>query len=76
MSRAFTLEAFKRELAHRTTKIKPLLLNQEYVVGLGNIYVDEALFTAGFIPSDTADTLKPRSGYGYTTLFVNARPRG
>ncbi|SFJ14689.1 DNA-(apurinic or apyrimidinic site) lyase [Paenibacillus sp. UNC496MF] len=55
---AFTLQAFKREVAHRTTKIKPLLLNQAYIVGLGNIYVDEALFTAGIHPERAADTLK------------------
>lgn len=55
---AFTLQAFKREVAHRTTKIKPLLLNQSYIVGLGNIYVDEALFTAGIHPEREASTLK------------------
>jgi formamidopyrimidine-DNA glycosylase len=55
---AFTLAAFKQALAGRITKIKPLLLNQELVVGLGNIYVDEALFTAGIHPERTADTLK------------------
>ncbi|WP_308635010.1 DNA-formamidopyrimidine glycosylase [Paenibacillus silvisoli] len=56
---AFTLQTFKKALAHRTTKIKPLLLNQEYIVGLGNIYVDEVLFTAGIHPERTADTIKP-----------------
>ncbi|GGD52741.1 DNA-formamidopyrimidine glycosylase [Paenibacillus nasutitermitis] len=56
---AFTLQAFKKRLAKRTTKIKPLLLNQEYVVGLGNIYVDEALFTAGIHPERTANSIKP-----------------
>ncbi|WP_274649734.1 DNA-formamidopyrimidine glycosylase [Paenibacillus humicola] len=55
----FTLQTLKRALARRTTKIKPLLLNQAYIVGLGNIYVDEALFTAGIHPERTADTLKP-----------------
>ncbi|TYP74150.1 DNA-formamidopyrimidine glycosylase [Paenibacillus methanolicus] len=59
LDESFTLEAFKQALAGRTTKIKPLLLNQEYVVGLGNIYVDEALFTAGIHPERTGDTLKP-----------------
>ncbi|MFB9330124.1 DNA-formamidopyrimidine glycosylase [Paenibacillus aurantiacus] len=58
LDESFTLAAFKKALAGRTTKIKPLLLNQEYVVGLGNIYVDEALFTAGIHPERTADTLK------------------
>jgi formamidopyrimidine-DNA glycosylase len=47
---SFTLGAFRRMLAGRQTKIKPLLLNQEAVAGLGNIYVDEALFRARIHP--------------------------
>ncbi|MBB3109576.1 formamidopyrimidine-DNA glycosylase [Paenibacillus phyllosphaerae] len=57
LDESFTLDAFKQKLAKKTTKIKPLLLNQEYVVGLGNIYVDEALFLAGIHPERTADTI-------------------
>ncbi|MUT65816.1 DNA-formamidopyrimidine glycosylase [Paenibacillus sp. NEAU-GSW1] len=56
---AFTLVAFKEALAKRSTKIKPLLLNQEYIVGLGNIYVDESLFAAGIHPERAANELKP-----------------
>jgi formamidopyrimidine-DNA glycosylase len=33
----------------RRGMIKPLLLNQRFIAGLGNIYVDEALFEGGFI---------------------------
>ncbi|MCQ6559878.1 DNA-formamidopyrimidine glycosylase [Paenibacillus mendelii] len=58
LEESFTLKTFMKVLSNRTTKIKPLLLNQEYIVGLGNIYVDEALFTAGIHPERTADTLK------------------
>lgn len=54
---AFTFEAFRERLAGRTTKLKPLLLNQEYIVGLGNIYVDEALHLAGLHPVRRADSL-------------------
>ncbi|TFE27791.1 DNA-formamidopyrimidine glycosylase [Cohnella luojiensis] len=54
----FTLDSFRRELGKRSTKIKPLLLNQEIVVGLGNIYVDEALHTAGIHPEMPANELK------------------
>ncbi|GIO16631.1 formamidopyrimidine-DNA glycosylase [Cohnella xylanilytica] len=54
---AFTPDAFRKALGKRTTKIKPLLLNQEVIVGLGNIYVDEALHLAGIHPERTADTL-------------------
>jgi len=55
----FTVEALRSRLAHRHSKIKPLLLNQEYIVGLGNIYVDEALFQARIHPERTADSLRP-----------------
>lgn len=54
---SFTPEAFRRALGKRTTKIKPLLLNQEVIVGLGNIYVDEALHEARIHPERGADTL-------------------
>ena len=37
-------------LAGRTAPIKPLLLDQRIVAGLGNIYADEALFRAGIRP--------------------------
>ncbi|MBJ6363776.1 DNA-formamidopyrimidine glycosylase [Paenibacillus sp. GCM10012307] len=60
LSDAFTLKSLRDKLQHRTTKIKPLLLNQEYIVGLGNIYVDEALYMAGIHPERTAETLKPK----------------
>lgn len=55
----FTMEVLKKKLAHRSTRIKPLLLNQEHIVGLGNIYVDEALFQARIHPERTPDTLRP-----------------
>jgi formamidopyrimidine-DNA glycosylase len=55
----FTLATLRSTLSRRTTRIKPLLLNQEHIVGLGNIYVDEALFLAGIHPERTADSLKP-----------------
>src|SRR5690606_33511142 len=38
-------------------KIKPLLLNQELIVGLGNIYVDEALFAARIHPERSPSSL-------------------
>ncbi|MBP1154629.1 MULTISPECIES: DNA-formamidopyrimidine glycosylase [unclassified Paenibacillus] len=53
----FTFEAFRERIGKRSTKIKPLLLNQEYIVGLGNIYVDESLFLAGIHPEREAHSL-------------------
>lgn len=60
LSEQFTVQALKEKLVKRTSKIKPLLLNQELIVGLGNIYVDESLFSAGIHPERTPDTLSAR----------------
>jgi len=54
---AFTFDAFKRAIAGRKTKIKPLLLDQSCIVGIGNIYVDESLFAARIHPGRAADSL-------------------
>lgn len=54
---AFTVETLGQALAGRTGLLKPLLLNQRIVAGLGNIYVDEALFQAGIHPERRAGTL-------------------
>ncbi|CAH0117722.1 Formamidopyrimidine-DNA glycosylase [Paenibacillus sp. CECT 9249] len=53
----FTLEKFKQAIARRTTKIKTVLLNQAYIVGIGNIYVDEALFRSGIHPERSPQSL-------------------
>jgi formamidopyrimidine-DNA glycosylase len=46
----FTLARFEQLIKGKSTKAKPFLLNQTHIVGLGNIYVDEALFAAGVHP--------------------------
>lgn len=54
---SFTPERFKQIVSGKSTKIKSLLLNQEYIVGIGNIYVDESLHRAGIHPEDSAKSL-------------------
>lgn len=44
----------------RRSAIKPLLLNQRFLRGLGNIYADEALFDAGIHPRAAASRLSLR----------------
>lgn len=39
-------------------RLKPLLLNQEFIVGIGNIYADESCFKAGINPKRKIETLK------------------
>ncbi|MBN1259257.1 MAG: bifunctional DNA-formamidopyrimidine glycosylase/DNA-(apurinic or apyrimidinic site) lyase [Anaerolineae bacterium] len=54
---AFTAEWLAQQLAGRRGEIKRLLLNQEFLAGLGNIYVSEALWQAGVHPERIAGTL-------------------
>lgn len=55
----FTAERLGEMLRRRRGRIKPLLLNQRFLAGLGNIYADEALWRAGIHPLRQADTLTP-----------------
>lgn len=55
----FSLAVFTERLRRRpNAKLKPLLLDQTFVAGLGNIYVDEALNLAKLHPLRTAGSLK------------------
>ena len=51
-------EEFAGALRRRKTKIKALLLNQDFLRGLGNIYADEALFRAGIHPLAIASRIR------------------
>jgi formamidopyrimidine-DNA glycosylase len=53
----FTKEAFQRLFQRRQGRLKPLLLNQEVVAGVGNIYANESCFIAGIDPRRQAHTL-------------------
>lgn len=54
---SFTVDVFCSRVAGRSRMIKPLLLDQGVLAGLGNIYVDESLWSAGIHPRRTADSL-------------------
>lgn len=53
----FTVEYLAKKVEKTNRKIKTALLDQKVFVGLGNIYVDEALFRAGIHPERLANTL-------------------
>ena len=57
----FTAESFRRALLARRRVLKPLLLDQSFLAGLGNIYVDEALHRAGLHPLRRSDKLPKRA---------------
>ena len=51
---------FAARLATRKTRLKALLLNQEFLRGLGNIYADEALFRARLHPERSGTAVGKR----------------
>lgn len=53
----FLLQPFQAGLKKHHKAIKPLLLDQKLVTGLGNIYVDEALWESKIHPEQPANTL-------------------
>jgi len=53
----FTAEELIDRLSRRKRVLKPLLLDQTFIAGIGNIYADEALFYAGIRPTRRSDTL-------------------
>ena len=61
LSTDFSLAHFETVLkGHPGIRLKALLLNQEYIAGLGNIYVDEACFRAKVRPDRTVKTLSTK----------------
>jgi formamidopyrimidine-DNA glycosylase len=58
-SEDFSVEWLSDKLKKTNRKIKPALLDQKILVGLGNIYVDEALFRAKIHPERIANSLTP-----------------
>jgi formamidopyrimidine-DNA glycosylase len=57
---AFDAACLARILAPRRRALKPLLLDQRVIAGLGNIYVDEALWEARLHPLQPAGSLSRR----------------
>jgi len=55
----FTLRDFRRLLRGRRGRLKPLLMDQSFLAGVGNIYADEALWAARLHPLRSARSLRP-----------------
>lgn len=77
----FSLEWLTKELKKRSSPIKPLLMNQQFVAGIGNIYASEILFSAGVNPKKKAQRLTRKqieAVHRYTTeiLEESIRLRG
>lgn len=57
LDKTFTVKYFTEALKNKKGKIKTILLNQDIVTGVGNIYADESLFESGILPTRSASSL-------------------
>ena len=55
----FTVREFRKRLRARRGRLKPLLVDQSFVAGVGNIYADEALWRSRLHPLRSARSLRP-----------------
>ncbi len=55
-----TASQFKAKLCAKKTKIKPLLMDQTFISGIGNLYAAEALFRARIHPERPAAALSDK----------------
>lgn len=62
----FTLSVFLNMLAKRKGMIKPLLMDQEFIAGIGNVYSNETLFGSRIRPERKTSTL---SQHEQTALY-------
>lgn len=61
LSDPFTADLFYQMLQSKHRQLKPLLLDQTFIAGLGNIYTDEALHLAGIHPLTVSDQLSRKA---------------
>ena len=60
LEKDFSEGYLKKALSKRTTPIKPTIMDQKIVVGVGNIYASEALFMAGISPIKPANEIEKK----------------
>jgi formamidopyrimidine-DNA glycosylase len=54
---SFTPEVLAQRLHHRAAPVKPVLIDQSVIAGIGNMYADEALYDAKIHPLKPAGSL-------------------
>ncbi len=59
LEKEFSLEKFQEILKKKKTRIKPLLMDQTFIAGIGNLYAVEILFRAKVNPLRPAESLNP-----------------
>jgi formamidopyrimidine-DNA glycosylase len=71
---AIDFNLFKKLFKGRKGTIKPLIMNQNFIAGIGNLYADEILYQSGIHPLTKADNLnqnKLKTLYGAMKKVLN-----
>jgi formamidopyrimidine-DNA glycosylase len=71
LSPKFVTKELANILSSRKSTIKQVLLNQQAIAGLGNIYVDEACYGAGVRPTRRANQLTVREVNKLRTVIIS-----
>lgn len=59
LAREYTYAMFHTQISSRKKMVKPLLMDQDFLAGIGNTYSNEGLFLAGILPDRKANQLQP-----------------
>ncbi|MCG2658798.1 MAG: bifunctional DNA-formamidopyrimidine glycosylase/DNA-(apurinic or apyrimidinic site) lyase [Kiritimatiellae bacterium] len=76
LSEHFDQKVFIGQLRARRRQLKPLLLDQTFLAGIGNIYADEALWTARLHPGRIAATLSATEARRLHVAIASVLHRG
>lgn len=76
LSKEFTLKALTELLHSSSTRIKPFLLNQAKICGIGNIYADEALWDARIHPETPANKIPRQKAADLHKAIITVLSRG
>jgi formamidopyrimidine-DNA glycosylase len=76
LSREFTPQWLYNALVKRHRQLKPLLLDQTFLAGLGNIYTDEALHIAKLHPLIISDSVTLEQARGLREAVRNVLKEG
>ena len=72
----FTPAWLEKQLQKHRRRLKPLLLDQSFVAGLGNIYADEALWESRLHPARMSHSLRPDETRDLHTAIRKVLRRG
>ncbi len=76
LEKELSFEQFLKNIKKHKSAIKPLLLNQKFIAGIGNIYADEALFLAKIHPLRKTNTLNKMEIKALRQAIINVIKQG